>query len=226
MKLYPVNIDLFHRRCLIVGGGTVAFRKLKRLLACSAIVTVISPEFAPDFFQISTDNHFMLIKREVKKTDIDHYFMVFATTSDAKINEALSEWARQKNILCNIADNPNLSDFTLPSVVEQGDLNITISTNGKSPALSKHLRKQFMQLFGQEYAIFLTIMGNLREILGTTKTTPDDRKIKYHELIDNGIIQKIKEKDIKSISKILVDITGYQLNDVLEQTIISKLIET
>ena len=222
MKYYPIHIDLSNRRCLIVGGGIVAYRKLQRLLECSALVTVISPRFEPDFLTISTKKNLELIPKKVQKQDINDYFMIFATTSDKQVNLKLAKWARQKNILCNIADNPVCSDFILPSVIEQGDLNITISTNAKSPALSKHIRMQLSQTFGEEYAIFLTIMGKLRDHLCKTDSTQNERKIKYHELINRDIIQKIKEKDIQSISRLLVEITGYSLNEIVDQNVMSQ----
>ncbi|MBF0449606.1 MAG: bifunctional precorrin-2 dehydrogenase/sirohydrochlorin ferrochelatase [Candidatus Magnetomorum sp.] len=223
MKYYPININLKHRRCLIVGGGAVAFRKMNRLLECFATVTVISPQFDPEFLDKPQPKGIELIQRTIRNHDLDGFFMVFATTNDAQVNQCISEWAQKKNILCNIADNPETSDFTLPSIIEQGDLNITISTNGKSPALSRHIRKQLVNTFGDEYALFLVIMGNLRDILSTQQLSQDERKKKYHTLIDMQLIHRIKEKDINHISSILFDVTGYTLDEIVHQEVVDRI---
>ncbi|KPA13032.1 siroheme synthase [Candidatus Magnetomorum sp. HK-1] len=223
MKYYPLNLNFKNRRCLIVGGGGVAYRKMKRLLACSAIVTIVSPKFDSPLIETANKFDIELIHRGVQSQDLDGFFMVFATTSDSQINENIAEWAQQKNVLCNIADNSDISDFTLPSIIEQGDLIITISTNGKSPALSKHLRKRLMSEFGEEYAIFLLIMENIRNIMPEKISRQDDRKKIYHELINRHLIDNIRKKNIESISQIFWDVLECSINEIIDPEIIDRI---
>jgi len=215
MKYYPINLTIKNRKCLVAGGGQVAARKVKRLIACEAIILVISPQVEPQLVEIAQKGRIEIEYREIKQEDLYDIFMVFATTNNATVNMSIAQWARNRNILCNIADQPEESDFTLPSIIEQGDLNITISTNGKSPALSKYIRKHLQNEFGQEYATLLNMMGKLRKILTAEISCQNDRQKIYQSLLDSPILNSLKLNDLNAASNTCEALTGHCLDEIL-----------
>jgi precorrin-2 dehydrogenase/sirohydrochlorin ferrochelatase len=215
MKYYPINLNIKDRKCLVAGGGLVALRKVRRLVECEARIRIISPQIESQLAEIAQKENIQILYRKIRSDDFNDAFIIFAATNDTKINIAISKWAQQKNILCNIADQPDKSDFTLPSIIERGDLNITISTNGKSPALSKYLRKRLQNEFGQEYAALLNMMGKLRKILSEEVSSQKDRHKIYHSLIDSSILQSLKMNDFNTASNTCKELTGHCLDEIL-----------
>jgi len=217
MKYYPINLCMKDRWCLIAGGGQVAFRKVNRLIQCEANIRIISPQTEKRLQEIASAANIEIVQRKIISQDLDGFFMIFAATNDSLINESIARWAVQKNILCNIADRPDDSDFILPSIIEQGDLNITISTNAKSPALSKYIATQLQEIFGPEYGIFLKLMGKLRCLLSNEITSQAERQKIYHDIVNSPILQWLKQNDMDSVSNTCLDLTGHSLADILNE---------
>jgi precorrin-2 dehydrogenase/sirohydrochlorin ferrochelatase len=215
MKYYPINLNIKDRKCLVAGGGLVALRKVKRLVECEAIIRIISPQIVTQLEEIAKKEIIEILYRKIQSDDLNDIFLIFAATNDKEVNMSISQWAHKKNILCNIADQPDESDFTLPSVIDQGDLNITISTNGKSPALSKYLRKRLQTEFGQEYATLLDMMGKLRKMLTAEVPCQNDRQKIYHSLLDSSILHSLKLNDLITASNTCEEITGHCLDEIL-----------
>jgi len=215
MKYYPINLIIKNRQCLVVGGGKVALRKVQRLVSCEAIVRIISPQVISQLVEFSKKEAIEILYREVNAADLHGTFMIFAATNDSKVNRSIAQWAQEKNILCNIADRPDLSDFTLPSVIEQGDLNISISTNGKSPALSKFIRERLQNEFGQEYATLLELMGNLRQILSTEISCQKKRQKIYQSLLESQVLSCLKHQDLTTASRTCEALTGHCLDKII-----------
>ena len=141
MRYYPINLDIQGRHCLVVGGGAVGTRKVITLLSCGAVVTVISPRTTEELLELAEANSITLRKRGYRSADLDSVFLVIGATDDETLNRQISTDAESRNILCNIADRPAVCNFILPSIVHRGDLVVTISTSGKSPALAKNYEK-------------------------------------------------------------------------------------
>jgi precorrin-2 dehydrogenase / sirohydrochlorin ferrochelatase len=208
MKYYPVNLDIKNQNCLVVGGGAVAFRKVKTLADCGAVVTVVSPEFCNEFQEFKKESRVRLIQRRYQPSDLDEKFLVIGATDDEGINRRISADAKQKNILCNIADLPDACSFILPAVVEQGDLVISVSTSGKSPAFAKRLRKELEKKFGDEYARFLKLMGAVRQQLLRAEHAPEAHKPQLEKLIAGGLLEMIENNQKDEINRLLFNVLG------------------
>jgi len=208
MKYYPVNLDIRHRSCLVVGGGAVGTRKVKMLLACGAEVTVVSPEISPQLAVLAGENRLFLKQRPYRASDLDGVFLVIGATDDKDLNRAIHDDARRLGRLCNIADQPDLCNFILPSVIERGDLILAVSTSGKSPAFSKRLRKQLEAQFGPEYAVFLNLMGCVRRILLERGHEPEAHRRVFESLIDQGLLECIRNGDKAQIDRLLISALG------------------
>jgi len=140
--LFPFVITFL--KCVIVGGGEVAARKAERLLDCGAKVFVISPQLTPALAVLKEKDIICHIAAEYTGDLIHGAALVIGATDDEKTNVAISFDARNKGIPVNIVDDPQKCDFILPSLVQRGDLAITIGTDGKSPTLARQLREELV----------------------------------------------------------------------------------
>lgn len=159
---YPVSLAIDGRKCLVIGGGQVALRKVEALLEHGAAVTVASPRLDDGLRRLAAHGKVITIDRDYRPGDMDGFFMAIVATDSAAINRAAAEEARQKHVLVNVADDAGKSDFITPSHVRRGPVSIAISTSGKSPALARKLRVTLEQEFGEEYARLAELLGEIR----------------------------------------------------------------
>lgn len=211
MRYYPVNLDIQNQSCLVVGGGAVGTRKVKMLLDCGAVVTVVSPEMTHSLSVLAVENQISLKQRAYHVSDLEGVLLVIGATDNRDINRVIHADARKQGKLCNIVDQPDLCNFILPSVIERGDLVITISTSGKSPAFARLLRKQLEFQFGPEYAVFLKLMGGVRKILLNRTHNPEAHRRIFESLIDQDLLQCIRNNDKAGIDNILIPVLGPDL---------------
>ena len=208
MRYYPIHLDIKNRDCLIVGGGVVATRKVSTLIECGARVTVVSPDPTPELTKLASEGSVTLKKRAYRKDDLTGMFLVIGATDVETLNRQISKDAERAHILCNIADRPEICNFILPSIVRRGDLVITISTSGKSPALAKHLRQKIETQFGREYDDFLLLMGAIRQKLLSQAHEPEAHKALFNQLIDSDLIQLMQAGKTEEINSLLYKILG------------------
>jgi precorrin-2 dehydrogenase/sirohydrochlorin ferrochelatase len=158
-----------------------------------------------------------LTRRAYRSADLDGAFLVIGATDDESLNQQISNDAALTNTLCNIADRPEVCNFILPSIIQRGDLVITISTSGKSPALAKQLRQKLETQFGKEYAEFLLLMGAIRKKLLSPAHEPEAHKTLFNQLIDSDILNLIHKGKKKDINALLYKILGegYRLEELL-----------
>ena len=217
MKYYPIHLDIKDRNCLVVGGGAVGTRKVNTLLECGAHVSVVGPDPTPQLCRLASEGSISLKKRAYRSDDLGGMFLVIGATDDEALNRRISEDAEQSQILCNIADRPEVCNFILPSIIRRGDLVITISTSGKSPALAKHLRQELETQFGREYADFLILMGAIRQKLLGQAHEPEAHKALFNQLIESDLLQFIRAGKTDEINSLLHKILGkgYKIETLL-----------
>jgi precorrin-2 dehydrogenase/sirohydrochlorin ferrochelatase len=217
MRYYPVHLDIKNRNCLVVGGGAVGTRKVNTLLECGARVTAVSPNPTQQLTKLASEGAITLTRRAYRSADLDGAFLVIGATDDESLNQQISNDAALTNTLCNIADRPEVCNFILPSIIQRGDLVITISTSGKSPALAKQLRQKLETQFGKEYAEFLLLLGAIRKKLLGRAHEPEAHKTLFNQLIDSDILNLIHKGKKKDINALLYKILGegYRLEELL-----------
>lgn len=208
MQYYPIYLDIKNRNCLVVGGGSVGTRKVLTLLNCGGRVTVISPKLTEKLRTLAEKGKIHWISRPYSSSDMRDAFLVIGATDDEDLNRQLHLDAEKSNKLCNIADQPESCNFILPSIVNRGDLVVTISTSGKSPAYAKKLRKTLENDFGEEHAVFLKMMGAIRKKILSEDHEPEFHKPIFEKLVDSGIIELIRENNHSRINEILSEIVG------------------
>jgi precorrin-2 dehydrogenase len=187
---YPVNLLVRGRRCVVVGGGRIAARKIEALLDAGAEVHVVAPELV-DELQVARDaGRVTTTERPFEPSDLDGAWLATTATSTAAVNRAVFEAGEARRIWVNAADDPEHCSFTLMSVVRQGDLVVTVGTGGRSPALATYLKDHVSQEMGPEWAALLELLSEAREELragGTSSETVDWRRA-----LDSGMLELVR----------------------------------
>jgi len=212
MKYYPTCLNISERKCVVVGGGDVAERKVTRLLEAGADVEVVGKFLTHKLETMKSEGKIKHIAADYREDFINGAFLVIGATDRDDVNERIYLDARAKGIIVNIVDSPDRCDFTLPSVVQQGDLQIAISTGGKSPALAKKLREEMQESYGSEYETLLNIMGRVREKVIIKGHPSEENKRLFEALLNSKILQYIKEKNWGEVKKVIDDIVGEDID--------------
>ena len=172
-RLYPMMVELAGRRCVVVGGGAVAERKVRRLLEFRAAVTVVSPAATAPLERLAWAGRLEFLRRPVRIADLRGAFLVVAATDNPEVNRRVVRAATRRGALVNVADDPAACTFQVPSIIRRGDLTIAISTGGGSPALAKRLRERLEATIGPEYEAYLAALRQLRA--RAREAVPDSR---------------------------------------------------
>lgn len=195
-QLFPVFFRLDRLKVLVVGGGHVGTEKLQALFKSSpnATVVVVAPEISNEITTLASlfPSQITLHKKKFEGTDLDQADLVIAATADHALNRSVWEQAKQKKVLANIADTPDLCDFYLGSIVTKGDLKIAISTNGKSPTLSKRIREMLEEVIPDSVGL---ILDRLKEIRDQLKGDFESKIKKMDEI--TGAMKKEGDKENK-----------------------------
>ena len=161
-RYYPISLDISGRRCIVVGGGEVALRKVRSLLEHGAVVQVISPDLCTELKELLASGRIMGAKRAYEDGDLLDAFVVIAATDDVVVNKQVADEAARRRALVNVVDMPNLSNFIVPSYLRRGDLTVAVSTGGRSPALARRIREELEKNIGDEYALLTSMVGQVR----------------------------------------------------------------
>lgn len=192
MEYYNILLNITGKKCVVVGGGGVALRKVKKLCLANAKVTVIAPEIHPELKNICPPVS-QIIERNYTDEDLDDAFLVFATTSSLQTNKQICKQCETRGILVNSVNGVDFGNFILPATCTQGILNIGISTQGKAPSLSKHIRKY---LQNKTKNIKLSLLDEIVELRGNMiQSTDIYERQKIENLIDKKVEQILLQID-------------------------------
>jgi siroheme synthase-like protein len=187
---YPVNLILDGRRCLVVGGGSVARRKAEGLAACGAEVTVVAPEVDEDL----AGAVLAVERRAYRRGEARHYRLVIAATDDPAVNRAVSEDAEAAGVWVNVADDPERCTFTLPSVFRRGPIAVAVSTGGHSPALAAWIRRRLEEELGQEYVVLLELLSEERASIRASGRSTEG--LDWLSALDSNMLELIRSGQI------------------------------
>jgi len=175
-------VKLEGRQVVIVGGGEIAVGKLDGLLQAGAKVAVVSPAVNSQVSSLVKEGKIEWREKQFAPEDLEGAFLVIAATSVPSVNESVYRAADARGLLCNAVDDIENCHFYYGAVVQRGDLQIAISTNGKSPALAQRLRKELEAQFGSEYESWIEWLGAAREVLRASGAAPAQTKEVLHNL--------------------------------------------
>lgn len=181
--MYPVCLEISNKLCVVVGGGSVAERKVLSLLTAGAQVRVISPLLAGTLTPLADDGRIEWFERGFEQGDLAGALLIFAATNNRKVQKAVFQEAAQTGQLVNVIDAPDRCSFHVPAVVQRGDLTLAVSTGGKSPAVASMVRRQLAENFGEEYGLLLNLISRLREQLLSSNGNSAERKILFQKIL-------------------------------------------
>jgi len=167
---FPINLNLEGRSCLVVGAGRIGLRKTEQLLATGARVTVVAPDVVGDFSALPVTVH----QRAFELTDLDGQRLVITATGNRELDQLIYDTCEERGIWINSADDPERCAFTLPAVVRRGDLMVTVSTGGNSPALSSWMRQKLEALVGPEFEEVVNELAQERVLIHADGRSTED----------------------------------------------------
>jgi precorrin-2 dehydrogenase/sirohydrochlorin ferrochelatase len=204
VRYYPVNLDLRDKKVVIVGGGAVALRKARRLVSAGARLTVIAPRLDDRLTKLAAAGSLRHLQRHYLPGDLQDAVLVFAATDLPEVNQSVAAEAKERGILVDVTDSSCESSFTTPAVLERGDLLVTVSTAGASPALSRRIVEQLETVIGPEYAEAVTLLRALREKILTVKGASAYNERVFSELAALDLPALIRNGQRDAIDQILL----------------------
>lgn len=209
MRYYPICLDLQNRPVLVVGGGLIAEGKALQLVEAQANVHVVSPTLTETLRQKVAQGIITYRQGEFTATDLDGKVLIVSATNIQAVNEAVAQAANARGLLCNVVDQPALCNFITPTIVTRGDLQIAISSSGKSPTVALRIKREISKLIGEEYQTLLEITAELRAEF--RQVTPDynTRRDFLKSFVDSEALELIRAGKVEETkilaSKMLAD---------------------
>lgn len=186
-------LNISGKQVVVVGGGSVATRKVASLIRAQALVTVVSPELSPKLQQLAEKNVIKWRKKSFSPADINDAILIIATTDSTNINELVATSA-SKSQLCNIVDNETLSQFIVPSVVHRGPLTIAVSTSGANPKLAKKIKQDLEEQYDDSYEDYILFLQKARRQIIKEIKEPKAKSAILENLLDSQFLELTKAK--------------------------------
>jgi len=193
MRLCPIALKIQGRRCVVIGGGAVAQRKVGLLVECGADVAVVSPAFTPTLEARAARGEVRLVAESFQPSHLAGATLAIAATDDRAVNESVLAAGKERGVLVNVVDVPELCDFFMPALVRRGRLEMAVSTGGACPALAKRLRKELAERFGPEYGTYIEMAARLREALKAQVPDPATRKRAIEAFLDSQALEYVRQ---------------------------------
>jgi siroheme synthase-like protein len=198
---YPVNLVVAGRRCVVVGAGRIAARKIDALLAAGADVHVVAIDVGAEVREWADEGRLALSQRPFEPRDLDDAWLATTATGIPDVDHAVFEAGKARRVWVNSADDPANCSFTLTSVVRRGDLVVTVGTGGRSPALAAWLRRRLGEELGPEYATLLDVLSEAREELRAAGRSSEDAD--WQSALDSGMLELIRAGNVEEAKEIL-----------------------
>ncbi|MBI4342818.1 MAG: bifunctional precorrin-2 dehydrogenase/sirohydrochlorin ferrochelatase [Candidatus Omnitrophica bacterium] len=189
---YPLCADLNGRRCVVIGGGLIAQRKVTTLLGYGADVTVVSPAVTKRLAAYARQRKIRCVPRRFRPADVRGAWLVYASTDDQRINELVYRSATARRIFTNVVDQKPLCSFIAPAIFRRGPLSIVVSTGGASPSLAKQVRSDVARMIGADYVPMLRLLGGLRGIAKRQLPSYRDRKVYFDRLVRGRVFELVR----------------------------------
>ncbi len=195
---YPLMLDLSQFKCLVIGGGEVACRKVKSLLAYGGKVTVLSEKFAPELEELPIERISASFEEKYLESYCKVFSLVIAATSDKLCNSRIGIYCKKHHVLCNVATDEALSSFIVPSSLQRGNLVIAVSTGSNSPALAAKIRQELEERYDEDFAEYVEKLGQLRQKIKAEVTDESMRRrlLRYIVALDEAEVMQLEYKDL------------------------------
>jgi uroporphyrin-III C-methyltransferase/precorrin-2 dehydrogenase/sirohydrochlorin ferrochelatase len=218
MEYLPIFINLRNKKCLVIGGGSVALRKINLLLKAQTKIDCIAMNFCDDLIALSETNDIDLVAKHFEPGDIRSYSVIISATNDESLNTLVSKIAHESGTPVNVVDSPDLSSFIMPSIVDRAPVVIAISSAGKAPVLARIIRAKLETIIPNAYGELAEIAGQYREKVKQRFNNIKDRR-KFWEGVFSGVVaEKVfsgrSQEAVKELEKRLVETKEGGLGEV------------
>jgi siroheme synthase-like protein len=198
---YPVNLVVAGRRCVVVGAGRIAARKVDGLLAAGADVHVVAPRLGDQVRAWRDEGRITVAERAFQSGDLDGAWLATAATDDHVANHAVFEAGDSRGVWVNSADDPDNCSFTLMSVIRRGDLVVTVGTGGRSPALATWLKERITAELGPEYETLVELLSDARDAMQAEGRSTEDAD--WKRALDSGMLDLIRAGRVADAKELL-----------------------
>ena len=212
MKYYPIFLRVQDQRCVVVGGGEVAERKVRSLLAAGAGVTVVSPVLNAGLAALAAAGEIEHLARPYRAGDLAGALLAYAATDDDALHAAMAAEARAAGVLLNVVDRPRWCSFIVPATLTRGDLTVAVSTSGGSPALARCVREDIEDALGPEYERALEVLARLRRHLQEQPLTSAERQRILTGLVGSDLLDRLREPDRVAVDRLLAEHAGQNVS--------------
>ena len=199
MKLYPINLKIENKSCVVVGGGEVALRKIRGLLEAGALVKVIAPEICAGVEELSKRGEISLVREKFSEEQLGDELILIAATDNPEVNRQAAELARAKKILVNVADG--CGDFDVPSRIRRDDFLLTISTGASSPAFSRFVRQMLEAELDENFSAGLKIISQRRREVKRLLPNHKARKIFWQRVLTREVWEMLKAGELDQLEE-------------------------
>ncbi len=193
---YPVSISLLDKKVVVIGGGSVAQRKVKDLLKTKCNLELYAKEIDPVLARYMDERKVKYSEQAYSQEQVEGAFMVVAATDSREVNKEISDYCQENNILINVVDEREESNFLVNSIVRRGDLVIAVSTNGKAPALAARIMREIDQLYSVEYALFIDLLFEMRELAKEKISDQKKRSDALREVANMDVLEELNKGNI------------------------------
>ncbi|MBD8071275.1 NAD(P)-binding protein [Bacillus sp. PS06] len=191
--MLPIMLDLLDRQCVVIGGGKIAARKIKKLLNTGAKIVVISPFISDEIKELANEQKLVVLEREVLNEDYKDAFLVIAATDSFEVNQEIVSNVKSNQLIC-VVNKHELGNVHIPASFSRGKLQISVSTSGASPHLAKKIRNKLMNTYDESYEEYLDFLNECR--LSLKELTDQGLKAQLlEELIDEKYLQSTSERE-------------------------------
>jgi precorrin-2 dehydrogenase/sirohydrochlorin ferrochelatase len=212
MKYYPVFLRVAGRRCVVIGGGEVAQRKVESLLLAGACVAVVSPTLTSGLRSLAADGKIEHVARPYRSGDLSGVLLAYAATDDEALHGAIAAEAETAGVLLNVVDRPRWCGFIVPSILRRGDLTVAVSTAGGSPALARRVREDIEHALGPEYERALDVLARLRRHLQAQSLSSAERQRILSGLVASDLLERLREPDAAGVDRLLAEHAGREVS--------------
>lgn len=199
---YPIFVDLENKPVLIVGGGNVAYRKVITLLDHGAIVRIVSPHILPELKALVDLKCCFWSEKEYEREDIKDAAIIFSCTEKDEVNTVVSRDAHELCRLINVVDDPEKCSFIVPSIMQQGELKIAVSTGGSSPIVARQIREQLEAQFDHSYAEYLDLLRGWRN-KAKTELSLKQKQIFWAKITDGEVLEFVKNGQLNKAKGVI-----------------------
>jgi len=193
-RRFAVHLKLSGRKCLVVGGGEVGWRKARALADCGAEVTVVGERFCR---ALRRSRRVRRRARRFRASDLRGLWLVVAATDDAALNRLVAEQAERQGLLVNVVDDPEAGNFIVPAQLRRGRLTVSISTEGASPLLARKIKERLSGILDETYADWLKLLAEFRPRAQTKLASRRDRRRFFDQLTSEDVYSILKREGLR-----------------------------